>query len=215
MNEEEMKKAKKEARASARKILLGLDAAEREEKSQKAALSFLESSIYKDAECLAAFLSMPEEIDTFPVIKKAAFDKKEILLPRIIPSTNKMDFYALNAGGLFDLKSLYSQTELNSWNIREPLKSLKPIPKNEFPKKTALLIPGLAFCKDGRRLGRGKGFYDRFLAELFAENDLFRLEGKICGYCYSNQIVESLPVEENDILASAICSDQGFFFCEK
>ena len=63
-----------------------------------------------------------------------------------------------------------------------------------------VLVPGLAFGKDNSRLGRGKGFYDRFLSELKKKT---AAQGKerpwICGICYSAQIVESVPVDENDV----------------
>ena len=54
-----------------------------------------------------------------------------------------------------------------------------------------LLVPGLAFTEEGHRLGRGGGYYDRFLAEP-------TLRAVTFGICFSEQIVASLPVEEHD-----------------
>ena len=60
-----------------------------------------------------------------------------------------------------------------------------------------MLVPGLAFARDGRRLGRGKGFYDRFLAAL--RPDCFK-----CGIGLDFQVVDDLPTEPHDVLLDAV-----------
>ena len=264
--QDNIKTAKKAARASARLLLKGLSAAEREEQSQKAAALFLNSSIYKSSECVAAFFSLADEVDVFPIIERAFIDKKRVLLPRIVAGSNAMDFYELAAplglasdfsaapvlgvesvsdnaapvlgveavsesaaqvagfqrlkargldespksGGLIFgspglsddsalASALAAQTEANAWGIREPLATLPLVSKEKIPAQTAILVPGLAFCKDGRRLGRGKGFYDRYLSELLAANPTFAERGKICGYCMAVQVAENVPTEESDV----------------
>lgn len=224
--QDNIKTAKKAARANARLLLKGLSAAEREEQSQKAAASFLNSSIYKSSECVAAFFSLAEEVDVFPIIERAFIDKKRVLLPRIVAGSNAMDFYELaaplvlasdsvaapvlgvesvsdNAAPVLGLQNLASalgsQTEANAWGIREPLPTLPLVSKEKIPARTAILVPGLAFCNDGRRLGRGKGFYDRYLSELLAANPAFAERGKICGYCMAVQVADTVPTEENDV----------------
>ena len=52
-----------------------------------------------------------------------------------------------------------------------------------------LLVPGVAFTPDGHRMGRGKGFYDRFLAGF---------HGTIFGVCFAEQLVPRLPMEDHD-----------------
>ena len=267
--QENIKTAKKAARANARLLLKGLSAAEREEQSQKAAASFLNSSIYKSSECVAAFFSLADEVDVLPIIARAFIDKKRVLLPRIVAGSNAMDFYELaaplglasdfsaapvlgveavsdNAASVLGVESvsdnaapvlqsleargleaspksgglifgppglsddsalasaLGSQTESNAWGIREPLATLPLVSKEKIPARTAILVPGLAFCKDGRRLGRGKGFYDRYLSELVAQNAAFAERGKICGYCMAVQVADTVPTEENDVRVQAL-----------
>ncbi len=198
----ESRQDKKAARALARSLLKAISAAERESQSQKAAASFLNSSIYKDAECVAAFFSLPDEVDALPIIARAFLDKKRVLLPRVVAGSNEMDFYELAPLGI--ASALAAQTEANAWGIREPLKTLPLIEKKDFPARAAILVPGLAFAKDGRRLGRGKGFYDRYLAELVAANPAFARDGKICGYCMAAQIMDNVPMQENDVLMQAL-----------
>ena len=66
------------------------------------------------------------------------------------------------------------------------------------------LIPGLAFTPDGRRLGRGKGFYDRFLPRL-------RPDCCKCGIGYDFQIVDELPIEAHDILLDAVVTPSDVY----
>lgn len=65
-----------------------------------------------------------------------------------------------------------------------------------------ILVPGLAFTHDGHRLGRGGGFYDRFLARLPAAT--FKL-----GVAFDRQIVDLLPAETHDQLVDAVATESG------
>lgn len=66
------------------------------------------------------------------------------------------------------------------------------------------LVPGLAFTRDGRRLGRGRGYYDRFLARL--RPDCFK-----CGIGYDFQLVDDLPTEPHDVLLDAVVMPNGVY----
>lgn len=204
---------KKAARAHARQLLSKISAAQREGYSQKAAASFLNSSTYKNASCVAAFFSLPQEVDTLPVIARAFMDKKRVLLPRVAAGSNEMDFYELAAPVMgveavsesaATISCLEAQSEANAWGIREPLATLPLVQKKDFPADSVVLVPGLAFSKDGRRLGRGKGFYDRYLSELLLANPAFAERGKFCGYCMAIQILDSVPTEENDVFMQEV-----------
>lgn len=62
-----------------------------------------------------------------------------------------------------------------------------------------MLVPGLAFTREGLRLGRGKGFYDRYLANY---------PGLKIGLCFSEHIVEHIPCEPHDQKVNLIITDQ-------
>lgn len=68
-----------------------------------------------------------------------------------------------------------------------------------------LIIPGMAFTKSGHRLGRGKGFYDRYLE---------RFTGPKVGVCFEEQVREDIPHEPHDQLMDYLVSDNGIFDCE-
>jgi len=65
------------------------------------------------------------------------------------------------------------------------------------------IIPGLAFDQTGQRLGRGAGYYDRFLATSGLESAI-----KI-GVCWSVQIVPKVPTDPHDVRMDWICYERG------
>jgi 5-formyltetrahydrofolate cyclo-ligase len=66
-----------------------------------------------------------------------------------------------------------------------------------------VIIPGLAFDQDGRRLGRGGGYYDRFLASEGLEKAV-----KV-GVCWSMQLVQAVPTDAHDVRMDWICYERG------
>ena len=68
-----------------------------------------------------------------------------------------------------------------------------------------VLMPLLAFTADGKRLGYGGGYYDRTLAKLRAEGDVFA-----CGVAYAGQEVPELPTDEHDQPLDGILTEQFF-----
>ncbi len=71
-----------------------------------------------------------------------------------------------------------------------------------------VIIPGLAFDQAGRRLGRGGGYYDRFLAQQGLENAV-----KI-GVCWSMQVVQEVPTDLHDVRMDWVCYERGVFKTE-
>ncbi len=69
-----------------------------------------------------------------------------------------------------------------------------------------LLVPGLAFSREGCRLGRGKGYYDKYLKEF---------QGTKIGICFKEQIVDDLPIEEHDEKVDFIVTDSEIIRCFK
>ena len=70
----------------------------------------------------------------------------------------------------------------------------------------ALLIPGLAYTGRGERMGRGKGFYDRFLEGF---------EGLRVGVCFQEQLCHRLPTEEHDQGVELVVTDRQIINCHK
>ena len=84
---------------------------------------------------------------------------------------------------------------------REPVAEARLVSPEEIG---LILVPGLAFTRDGRRLGRGGGFYDRYLAGLSAPTVKL-------GVCFHGQLRETLPEEAHDQRVDAVATERGLF----
>lgn len=78
---------------------------------------------------------------------------------------------------------------------------------------SAILVPGLAFDRAGQRLGRGAGYYDRFLAGLERERTADTGLPTLIGVCFDGQVVERVPTEAHDRRVEFVVSEQGAWRC--
>ena len=167
---------KKALRREIREKKRAMTEAEIVSRGEKLGQLFAESVAYQNAKTVYGYLPYNQEVRTVPMLEQALRDGKRVAVPKIYGDTMKFLY-------LDDL----SKVEKNGMGIPEPVADT-PVAED----KTALvLMPGLAFTKQGDRMGYGGGFYDRFLAE---EPDHPTL-----ALCYDFQIVDSLPTEEFDI----------------
>ena len=93
-----------------------------------------------------------------------------------------------------------------AYGIPEPAR-----PPDFPPKKDGfdfVLVPGIAFDRAGRRLGKGLGYYDRFLSRV-SGSALF------VGFAYSEQIVTEVPVDEWDTRMDMIVTEEGVIRCQE
>lgn len=151
--------------------------------ASKSVLAQLESlEQWKRAEIVLAFLSMKDEIDTIPILNAALEQGKTFAVPRVVGPD--LVFYQVSY--------LEKDVAPGAFGILEPLIEIPEIDiKTLSEHHSVALVPGLAFDKENFRLGRGKGFYDRFLAS--AGDSLYKI-----GIGYSFQLVERVPREPHD-----------------
>ena len=179
---EDIRLVKREMRTAikARLTAVSKDETLRASKSVLAQLESLEQ--WKRAEIVLAFLSMKDEIDTIPILKAALEQGKTLAVPRV--AGPDLVFYQIQ-----DLKK---DVAPGAFGILEPVSGLCLVSVKTLSEHHSMaLVPGLAFDKENFRLGRGKGFYDRFPAS--AGDSLFKI-----GIGYSFQLVEKVPREPHD-----------------
>lgn len=163
-------------RAKIREKKRAMTEAEIVSRSEKLKELFIASPAYQNAKTVYGYLPYNQEVRTVPILEQAIKDGKRVAVPKVYGDT--MRFLYIED---------FTQVEKNTMGIPEPVFD-EPVAEDQ----TALvLMPGLAFTKNGDRMGYGGGFYDRFLAE---EPDHPTL-----ALCYDFQILESLPTEEFDI----------------
>lgn len=154
---------------------------ERTKKSELIKKEVFATEEYKKAKAVFCYVSTEYEVETWELIKESLTDKKEVTVPVITNYKNRN----MIASKITNLTNL----EKNKWGIYQPKKpSLNPVDKNLLD---LILVPGLAFDKEGNRLGRGKGFFDKFLAEI---KDI-----PVFGLAFSFQLFNSLPTSKFDI----------------
>ena len=140
---------KKELRAMIREKKRAMTAAEIDAKSAALAAQFYQTAAYRNARTIYGYLPYNQEVRTVPMLEQALRDGKRVAVPKCYGDEMRFIF-------MEDL----SLVEKGYANIPEPIAD-SPIADDE----TALvLMPGLAFDREGHRIGYGGGFYDKFLA---------------------------------------------------
>lgn len=147
---------------------------------------------WNNAKSILIFISLKDEPQTSELIKEAFKEGKRVAVPYCKDDKGTM--------GIAEIKDIKSDLIKGKFNILEPKEDLRD---NFFLSDLQLVItPGVAFGIDGSRLGRGKGYYDRFLKKL---------EGTIpiIGIGFTKQLYSSpLPFEYHDIcMDKIICPD--------
>ena len=173
---------KTEIRRSVRKAIATLSEGERASQSAQIVNHIASLAEVKQAEVIALFASLPDEPSTTDLIAQLS-PHKRIVLPRI--EGEEMEFYDISEG-----------LSLGAFGIMEPQGST-PISPDEID---LMVVPGVAFTRNGSRCGRGKGFYDKYLSRR-------GFRAYTVGICYPCQIVEVLPCEEHDIAINLVISE--------
>lgn len=157
---------------------------------------------------LFAYLSHGGEISVSALIALAIERGCAVAAPRVVGT--ELLFHRIDsADGPFTP---------GSFGIREPdRRSPRVFPSSgaliEFP--VIILVPGLAFDRAGHRLGRGAGFYDRFLEAFLATFPDRRADITVMGVCRSEQIVDPVPVAGHDIGVDCLLCEKGVILCTK
>lgn len=162
---------------------------------------------YKSARGIACFLSMPKEFATRPLIEAVLRDGKTLYLPRV-ESVKDKTMSMLKADSLEDIEAWLP----GSWGIKEPPREGPPRLEalDEESNLDLVLVPGLAFDTDLRRLGQGAGFYDRWLARA---KDLRKVAGSfqgakepllLVGVTLDDLIVPEVPTDAYDLLMDRV-----------
>lgn len=175
---------KKELRRTLRTIPGGKDLA----REQQIRAQMLGHPWYREAACVMGYLSIGYEVEIFPVLKAALASGKRVFVPRCYE------------GGVMDAVEIFGPEDLEAgmFGILEP----KAERKVENPEVLDLIfVPGMAFDRDCNRLGRGAGYYDRFLER--ASN------AKTIGICVSERVLQQVPTDLYDRKMDALITENG------
>jgi len=175
--------SKTELRVQTRALVRAVRPEERQGFSLKLREIVLAHEIWRYAQNVLLFTPLPDEPDITVLLEEAWRGGKTVTLPQTDPAT-----------GGYAASIVRNQGEMRPgrFGVPEPAAGCPVILLNQLD---LVLVPGVAFDLLGGRLGRGKGFYDRLLAQV---------RGHKCGVAYDLQIVSSVPVEPHDIRVDSI-----------
>jgi len=163
------------------KLLKEQNKEERQRKSRLIAGQFWKLPVIQQARCILFYASMPGEVETLAMMEKALFTGKRVALPIVEQNQRKL---------IPTLISSMEDVREGTYGIAEP--QFDPHKELSLKDIDVVVVPGLAFDRDNNRLGRGKGYYDRFLSTL-------PKTVSTVGLAFDFQLAPSLPTEAHDV----------------
>jgi 5-formyltetrahydrofolate cyclo-ligase len=160
-----------------------------EDYSYKIACKLYEDEAWKSAKVIGLTVSKQPEVDTFQIIRKAWESGKQVVVPKCEPQVKRLSFRTL---------SEFSQLESVFYGLLEPIEERTM--EVDASKIDLMIVPGLAYTREGYRLGFGGGYYDRYLQNY---------HGKTISLAFNEQLVPNFLVEEHDIPVSEIITNLG------
>src|SRR5918993_3845 len=184
-----MSSGKAVIRRQLRETLAAMTDAQRHDKSLAACRFVAATPEFDAARVVMLYLSTPTEVDTASLALKCWQQNKSVVVPKV--SWDQRRMLPVEISSLKDAMTMTGP-------VREPV-SGKPIPLDLID---LVVVPGLGFTPKGFRIGRGMGFYDRFLAQA-------EFVGLSCGLAFEDQVVADLPVLDHDMPLSMLVTDRG------
>ncbi len=170
-----------------KQVLQEMKAIPREQKQaidQALTEGLLQHPFYQEANTIATYLSFPHEFQTQGLIEQALKDGKKVLIPKTYPK-GRMDFV------VYDPQQLVK----TSFGLLEPQGELEVADASQID---LIHVPGLAFTREGYRIGYGGGYYDRYLKHF---------TGHTLSTVYPCQIWDFIP-EDHDIPVQEVLIDE-------
>lgn len=144
--------------------------------------------IFHRSSVILTYMPITGEVDLTPLF--ARHPDKNWVLPRIVPEDNhRMVFHPYTPGRLIH----------HPFGMDEPTPDLPVVLSNEVQ---LVLVPGLAFDRQGKRLGYGGGYFDRFLKDF---------PGVSLGVIFQALLLDQLPFDVQDVSVEWIVTEVGLF----
>ena len=187
--EQNIHENKKALRARCREIVKGLSPEYIEEASKKITNLVVKTDAYRDAKTIFCYMSMGGEPVTDAIIEGALEDGKRVGIPLCV-GPHEMIVKEYRHG---------DELARGSFGIREPLAEATEIAADEFD---LAIVPCVACSKDGRRIGHGAGYYDRFLS-VSRFNKI--------ALCFEKLLTDDIPLEETDVHMDGVATEDAIY----
>lgn len=181
--------SKAELRRALRARLAAMSEDERRRRSAVACALLIATPEFARARAVMIYLSTPAEVDTAPIALRAWQEGKTVAAPLV----NWEQRHMLPV----EITSLRDGLTVADHGISQPAGG----PVVPLDALDLVIVPGLGFSPDGGRIGRGMGFYDRFLAQR-------EFAGARCGLAFEEQVVDRMPLLDHDVRLSMLVTDR-------
>lgn len=182
-------KRKKSLRAELRQRLTQVDEAELKRRSAVACERLAGEVEFDQAEVVMLFLPLRHELDATPIALRAWQQGKIVTVPLVSHEQRHMI--------PLEIRSLSEPMNIDRLGVRTPAEG-RPIPVELID---LLIVPALGFDRNGHRIGRGGGFYDRFLARA-------DFKAVTCGLALEEQLIDRVPTAVHDVAVSMLATDE-------
>lgn len=184
-----MERDRQKIRSIHKKIRAEMTPQEISEKSKIICRHILDSDWYQSCSILYAYYPLENEVDCRNIIKNALSENKIVALPRTMEEC-RMEFYRICS---------LNEIQEGHFHVMEPLACCPLIQA----KEAAVLVPGVAFDKQGNRIGYGKGYYDRYFSRF---TDLLRI-----ALGYENQTEDEIAVLKTDMKMNCLYTERRMY----
>ena len=171
---------KTQARETIQRRLRELTADQRRDASARIRARIATLPELRQAHTVLLFVAMPDEVDTLPIIRDALDAGKTVAVPKVDSRRKRMHACAL--------RDLDRDLAPGAFGILEPQATQVVEPA----AIDLVLVPARGFDRQGNRLGRGGGYYDRYMAQ-----PTFRAVR--CGIAFAAQLLDPLPPDPHDL----------------
>ena len=185
---------KKQLRTDLKRRLAEMSADEIDRQSRIACEHLTQTDGFRKAATVMLFLSMPQEIDTAVAIESAWKSGKRVVVPRIDRHPRRMV--------AVEIHRLDHTPDPAISGLRNPTEGTE-VPSGQID---LIVAPGLAYDRRGNRLGRGGGYYDRYLADP-------ELKAVVVGFGFAFQVLDEVPTDPRDRPVDAIVTESGYLIC--
>jgi 5-formyltetrahydrofolate cyclo-ligase len=184
------RQAKADRRADMRRVLAAMAPEDRRERASLATRRLVGLDVFRKATVVMLYMAMETELDTTAIALRAFQLGKVVCVPRV--DWERRDMHAVEVSSFDD-----HIMEVDEHGVRMPVGGRLVVPETI----DLVIVPALAYDPSGNRLGRGGGYYDRFLSRL-------RRSATKVGLAFDVQIIDEVPVEERDVQVDMIVTDR-------
>lgn len=180
--------SKQELRKRMKEVRNAVSPEERECFSRQIAENLLRETWYSSVKHILVYSAIQSEVDLTPFCEAAAGDGKRLYYPRVFD--REMEFFRI------DHKEMLCP---GAFSVMEPDTESYSLEAFQNQENSVMLVPGVAFSREGFRLGYGGGFYDRYLAR---HGNLYKI-----GIGFSVQVLDQWRPEDFDIPMNEIVTE--------